>query len=396
MTHIDSFGSRYDSPVSIGELPEMYESVGYELIGELSEMATSVGYEIIGELPEMYESVGYEIIGCSVDDAVGNVFNAAIGFSASGAMSSASGFANKASGALNQVNAKAQAGSGAKNTAADIRNITRSPVTHLALAATATVVPFGSVVAGVAEIGMGALEIAAVAIENFDFIANGVHDVTHALGIDCIFGCAPPKPPVNTKAQARARAKAVAKLNRQIEAKAMLIATTMVAAKAGDRKAQERLIAIQMAENVNMKHAKALTKTLAHGFNPVAAASIMGALEASNKHAVKGSLPWIDARVKDRVKVLLKTLPVPHVAHPKPAPKMSKVKATIDAGAKVLAKAAVKKAKERGPMAGILVTAGGKLQKGKFHNNLPSAKVGSHGWMVMQSGKVIAGRWSLG
>ena len=231
-------------------------------------------------------------------------------------------------------------------------------MTHAALAATATVVPVGTVVAAVAEVGIGLAEVGAL-------IADIGSEVERFFS--CFFGCSPPP------------------LSKNQEKLKKIIGKTLARSKAGYPEDQKKLVAIMMEINPQMKKSKDYTRLVARGMKPKDADKVAGEMGKSQNEIIR--------RIVAEAQEYAKTLKIKKPPAPKKPLNLQKIKATIDAGAKVLTartNAAVKKKKVVG-IDGVFVTRSGNKTRGKFVSRLNNN--GGLGWVVLKSGKVIGGRY---
>jgi hypothetical protein len=383
MRHIDPFISGYDTEASIGNLNIDSETV----IGELCNEA---------------------VIGFSFD--VKGVTEAA------------------KSAASKNIKPKSSAGD---NVIADIRKVTRNPLTHVAIGAVAaTAPPFGTVVAGLAEAGIAIAEgIMAVAGPVIGFI-------------DDLFSSGARKEQKRKQRVNKARGE---EWKERANTAAKMIADVTKRAKAGDKEAQDALVALEIFSNKAIqdsldtlkemrdglsKHEIALKKSgistnsklsrmLSGGFNAkrMFGGVALNVLENNpeqkkqweqrqiikgmtkpgqgkldkNKEYVKGKQ---NARknweyIIKEAKKFEKTLPTPKIPENKKRPMFNPKKV-----ASIVKKAASNLEKQvkniDNGLPGVYVSPKGSKEKGRF---IKSSK-GGRGWVVTEKGRVVSGRWS--
>lgn len=247
----------------------------------------------------------------------------------------------------------------------DIRSVTRSPYTVAAIAATATVVPVGSAIAGIATAGLA--------------VAEGVAAIAKPFG--AVIGAFSKRR--NKRRKARdAKRRAAKKRLRDGEATG-IISNMMVRARSGDEKARSEMVALAVLNDKSMLQAKAYAKALASGV-PESEARRLATAEAR----IVGS-EWSKVVNKARARAL--TLPNVSISNPHagPAPNKQKIVAATREAARKLAAEARKHAQVRGALEGVfLPVASVKPKRGRFVNLLGK---GLPGFVVTQSGRVVMG-----
>lgn len=429
----DPFASPYDSEDSIGAVEELVimpvrvETSGHEAV------ANAIG----------------DIIGCGPDDVPGEYRTDSIGLKID----------IKATDVISAGDKALKAATSGKERNADvakvtdtIRSVTRSPIVGAALAATATVVPVGTVIAGIGGAAIGVAEGVMAAVDEISKLLNGPSEgqIVQAW-LDKIRTEATAKakkqlPGVSAEIKKLQKTMAEQLVKREVEAKKqelkaaekkrasevqtkvhaamrrlwIMLAPIAGASDGGDPQAAKDLVALQAVLNKDMQKAMSLTRKLAQGFSvpeakaraerEIAKLNLKNLLKAAdlifNNKKGKDWYPKLQAALRPltggfnwNVDLLDREAGEPYRQALAKAKKKyggkakkadpKKVGAAVSKGADKLVKEALEAAKKRGGVKGTLVVPG-KASKGAYGQ---VSSGGTRGYLVLSNGRILSGRW---